>query len=52
MDNNFTDIQMKLYGKIGDFRLIDIEVFLNDDVIYNGRVEDASVDIKNLLILK
>ena len=40
---------MKVYGKIGEFKRMNIKVFLNDnEVLYEGKVEDASLNIKEL----
>ena len=38
-----------MYRKIGDFRKMDIQVILNDqELIYEGIVDDAPIDIKEL----
>ena len=40
---------MKVYGTIGSFRLIDIKVIEDDNnVLYEGTAEDAPVKIKSL----
>ena len=40
---------MKTYGKIEVFKKMNIKVILNDkDVIYEGNVEEAPKDIKEL----
>jgi len=40
---------MKTYGNIGKMRLLRIKVILNDDeTVYEGMVEDASEEIKQL----
>lgn len=40
---------MKVYGKIGEFKRMNIKVFLNDnEVLYEGKVEDAPLNIKEL----
>ena len=40
---------MKVYGKIGEFKRMNIKVILNDnEVLYEGKVEDASLNIKEL----
>lgn len=36
-----------MYGKIGESRLLNIEVYENSELIYKGKVEDAPEDIKN-----
>ena len=37
----------KLYLAIGSGRLLNIKVFLDDELIYEGRVEDAPETIRN-----
>lgn len=40
---------MKVYGKIGEFKRMNIKVILNDnEVLYEGKVEDAPLNIKEL----
>lgn len=39
---------MKYYGKIGEFRKLNIQIFKNDELIYEGEVEDAPDEIKEL----
>lgn len=40
---------MKTYGKIGEFKRMNIKVILNDnEVLYEGKVEDAPLNIKEL----
>ena len=39
---------MKYYGKIGNFRKMDIEVFKGEKLLYKGMIEDAPDDIKML----
>lgn len=40
---------MKVYGTIGSFRLIDIKVIQDDNnVIYEGEIKNAPEEIKNL----
>lgn len=40
---------MKTYGKIDSFKKMNIKVILNDqDIIYEGSVEDAPPDIKEM----
>lgn len=40
---------LKTYGKIGEFKRMDIKVILNDrDVLYEGKVEDAPENIKEM----
>jgi len=36
----------KLYGPIGNGRLLDIEVYENDKLLYAGMVESAPAEIK------
>lgn len=36
----------KSYGPIGTGRLLDIEVYENDNLIYSGMIEDAPDEIK------
>lgn len=38
----------RTYAAIGIGRLLDIEVFLDDEKIYEGRIENAPEDIKKL----
>lgn len=42
------DGEKKLYLKVGAFRLLDIRVIYNDKLIYEGSVEEASENIKEL----
>lgn len=40
---------MKIYDNIGSLRLLNIKVWKNDEkVVYEGMVEDAPEDIKNI----
>ena len=40
---------MKVYGKIGEFKRMNIKVILNDnEVLYEGKVENAPLNIKEL----
>lgn len=39
---------MKTYMPIGSARLLDIRVILDGEVVYDGMVEDAPQEIKNL----
>ena len=40
---------LKTYGKIGEFKKMDIKVFLNDkEILYEGKVEDAPNNIKEM----
>ena len=40
---------MKVYGKISEFKRMNIKVILNDnEVLYEGKVEDAPLNIKEL----
>lgn len=40
---------MKTYGKIGEFKRMNIKVILNDnEVLYEGKVENAPLNIKEL----
>ena len=39
---------MKTYMEIGSGRLLDIQVYLDDNEVYSGRTEDAPDDIKAL----
>ena len=39
---------MKHYGKIGGFRKLYIQVYQDNNLIYEGNIEDAPEDIKNL----
>lgn len=44
---------MKRNGKIGYFRLLEIEVILdNKEIIYKGAVEEAPEEIRNLEYVK
>ena len=38
----------KIYQAIGSARLLDIRVFLDDKIVYEGMVEDAPQKVKNL----
>jgi len=42
----------KLYMQIGEGRLLDIKVFLDDIEIYNGMIEDAPAEVKKLYYSK
>ena len=38
---------MKTYGRIDEFKKLDIKVILNDtEVLYEGKIEDAPEEIK------
>lgn len=38
---------MKTYGRIDEFKKLDIKVILNDtEVLYEGKIEDAPKEIK------
>ena len=39
---------MRKYGKIGGFRLLNIEVYFNDNLEYTGAVEEAPEEIKQM----
>ena len=44
---------MKTYGKIDNFKKMNIKVILNDqDIIYEGSVEDAPPNIKEMRYTK
>ncbi len=44
---------LKTYGKIDSFKKMNIKVILNDtDVLYEGRVDDAPADIKDMRYTK
>lgn len=36
-----------MYGKIGDSRLLNIEVYEEENLLYKGKIEDAPEEIKN-----
>lgn len=36
-----------MYGKIGESRLLNIEVYEKENLLYKGKIEDAPEDIKN-----
>lgn len=36
-----------MYGKIGESRLLNIEVYENNNLLYKGKVEEAPEDIRN-----
>ena len=38
----------RVYGQIGLGRLLDISVYLDNELVYNGMSEDAPEDIKKL----
>ncbi len=38
----------KTYSSIGSTRLLDIKVIRNDEVLYEGMVEDAPEEIKKM----
>lgn len=38
----------RVYGQIGLVRLLDISVYLDNGLVYNGMSEDAPEDIKKL----
>ena len=38
----------RVYGQIGLGRLLDISVYLDNELVYEGMVEDAPEDIKRL----
>lgn len=41
------DMCYKMYGKIKESRLLNIEVYKNDDLLYKGKIEDAPDKIKD-----
>lgn len=43
---------MKIYGKIGDFRLLNIRVIKENKVLFEGMVEQAPSEIKSLSYYK
>ena len=45
MENNKSK---RIYSKIGDSRLLDIRVLFDNELIYEGMVEDAPPEIKSL----
>ena len=36
-----------MYGKIGESRLLNIEVYEGENLLYKGKVEEASEEIRN-----
>lgn len=38
----------RTYGEIGLGRLLDITVYLDNELVYNGMIEDAPEEIKKL----
>ena len=38
----------KIYQAIGSARLLDIRVFLDDKIVYEGMVEDAPQEVEHL----
>ncbi len=36
-----------MYGKIGESRLLNIEVYENNSLLYKGKIEEAPEEIKN-----
>ncbi len=36
-----------MYGKIKESRLLNIEVYEGENLLYKGKVEDAPEDVKN-----
>lgn len=42
----------KIYMRIGESRLLDIRVFLDDIEVYSGMVEDAPEEIKKIYYTK
>lgn len=38
----------RVYGQIGLGRLLDITVYLDNELVYNGMIEDAPEEIKKL----
>lgn len=36
-----------MYGKIGESRLLNIEVYENEVLLYKGKIEDAPEEVKN-----
>lgn len=43
---------MRVYGKIENFRLLNVKVFVDDVLKYEGRVDDAPNEIKQLYYSK
>ena len=41
--------KQKLYGPIGNGRLLDIAVYQNEKLLYNGTIEDAPDNIRNAM---
>ncbi len=39
---------MKTYGKVSEFRKMTVKVILDDKVLYEGSVDDAPSDIKDM----
>lgn len=37
-----------MYGKIAESRLLDIEVYKNEELLYKGKVESAPEEVKNM----
>ncbi len=42
------DNEKRVYMQIGDSRLLDIKVILDGQEVYNGMIEDAGNEIKQL----
>jgi len=42
------DNKRKVYSQIGLGRLLDINVYLDDNLVYDGMVEDAPEEVKTL----
>ncbi len=36
-----------MYGKIRESRLLNIEVYENEDLLYKGKIEDAPEEVKD-----
>lgn len=36
-----------MYGKIGESRLLNIEVYENEALLYKGKIENAPEEVKN-----
>lgn len=41
--------KQRLYGPIGNGRLLNIEVYQNENLLYSGTVEDAPDNIRNAM---
>ena len=47
-NNKMEENKRRIYMPIGSARLLNIRVFLDDEVVYEGMVENAPQEIKNL----